>query len=735
MGKGLHTIAALIFSLNAGAEKLTLEAITGPVGLAGPTLRDPKISPDSKRVTFLKGKAENAFVFDLWEFEVASKQTRLLVDSKILRPGEEKLSDEEKARRERQRTAAFSGILEYQWSADSRSLLFPLSGQLYFYDLATNTARKLTADGVFATDPKMSPKGNFVSYIAGSNLWLIELKTGKAIQLTSDGSETIHNGVAEFIADEEMGRHTGYWWSPDDSAIAFTRTDESGVPIHKRTEIYADRSEVINQRYPAAGETNVEVKLGVISPQGGAVKWVDLGANRDIYLARVTWADTSRLTFQRQSRDQQTLELIEADLNTAKQKTLLTERSQAWVNLHDNLRFLKSGDFIWSSDRDGFAHLYLYDRNGTLKHQLTKGSFAIDGVEGIDEARGTVFVGAWTDNPLEAHVYAVPLAGGDMKKLTQGKGMHTATFSENAAIFIDAWSNAATPPQLELYDSAGTKITTLVENSLKQGHPYFKYLPEHRPVEFGTLKASDGQTLHYQLTKPSGFNAKKKYPVVVMVYGGPHAQIVSNRWSVNIGFRQYLAQQGYVVFSLDNRGSARRGVQFENALFKKMGGIEVEDQGAGLRYLKGLSYVDAKRIGVFGWSYGGYMTLRMLTLLPNDLTCGVSGAPVTDWALYDTHYTEQFMAHPKDNVAGYKESSVFTHLDKLKAPLLLVHGMADDNVLFSNSTELMAKLQEKGVSFELMTYPGAKHGLLSVSSTGLHAYKTIDGFLRRCLKP
>src|SRR5690554_3572344 len=304
--------------------RLTLEAITGDAPLAGPTLMRPKVAPDGSRVTFLRGRDEDRNRLDLWEYHIESGQTRMLVDSAVVLPGEETLSDEEKARRERQRIAGLSGIVDYQWAPDAQRLLFPLGGELYLYDLAGEGAgavRKLTDGGGFATDPKLSPQGGYVSFIRERDLWVIGLADGREVRLTHDGSDVIGNGVAEFVADEEMGRHTGYWWAPDDSAIAFARIDESPVTIVRRYEMYADRTEVVEQRYPAAGEANVRVRLGVIAPSARArAQWIDLGRDADIYLARVDWRDPQRLTFQRQSRDQKRLDLVETTLATGAQR-------------------------------------------------------------------------------------------------------------------------------------------------------------------------------------------------------------------------------------------------------------------------------------------------------------------------------------------------------------------------------------------------------------------------------
>ncbi len=721
----------------ATPQKLTLEALAGDAPLSGPSLTKAKVAPDGSRVTFLRGKDSNKNRLDLWAFDVATGQTVELVDSDDILPGEEVLSDAEKARRERQRIGALSGIVDYHWSPDGKALLFPLGGELYLYDLGKTgkaAVRKLTAGEGFATDPKISPKGGFVSFVRNRNLWVIDLASGKQVQLTRDGSDVIGNGVAEFVADEEMDRHTGYWWAPDDSAIAFARIDESPVPVQKRYEVYPDRTEVVEQRYPAAGDRNVLVKLGVIAPRAGAApQWIDLGKQQDIYLARVDWRDPQRLTFQRQSRDQHTLELVEATLASGRQRVLQTETSATWVPLHNDLRFLKDGRMLWNSERSGFEHLYVLSEDGAKATALTSGDWPVDGVLAVDEAAGQVYFAAGKDSPLDAQVYRVPLSGGAVERLSKADGIHSASFASNASVFVDSWSNPATPPQLELFRNDGTRIAALVNNELADPqHPYAKFTAAQQPIEFGTLKAADGATdLHYSLIKPAGFDARKRYPVVVMVYGGPASQTVKRAWAPD--FNQYLAQHGYVVFSIDNRGTPRRGAAFGGALYGRQGTVEVADQLKGVQWLKSQPWVDGSRIGVYGWSNGGYMTLMLLAKASDAYACGVAGAPVTDWGLYDTHYTERYMGLPKANVEGYRDARVLEHIDGLESKLLLIHGMADDNVLFTNSTALMSALQKRGQPFELMTYPGAKHGLKGADN--LHRLRLTEDFFARCLKP
>jgi dipeptidyl-peptidase-4 len=723
---------AALSCVPASAERLTLDRIQADPALAGPGVRNLKVSPDGERITFLRGRADNQFQLDLWEFSMKDKTTHRLVDSKQLVPNES-ISPEEQARRERARTASLNGILNYSWSPDGKQLLVPIGGDLYLVEVAKpDAARKVASGNV--SDPKISPKGRYVSFVRNQNLIVIDLTTGAERQLTSDGKGTVHNAEAEFVAQEEMGQRTGYYWAPDDSAIAYKRFDEAPVPVVRRFEIFADRTDVVEQRYPGAGDANVLVDLMIVSPSTGAQRKVDLGAEKDIYLVRADWsADSKQLVYQRQTRDQKRLDLVAVDAATLAQRTLLTETSKTWVSINDDLRFLKNRNaFIWASERSGRNHLYLYDMSGKLLHPISSGDWGIDNVLAVDEKAGKVFVASNRDAVIDKQTYVLALDGSTANKpvrITKADGWHEAAFSRNGEVFVDTFSDPNTPPQISIRRPDGSMVEWLEHNELNASHPYFKYKSDHLATEYGTLKASDGQTLYYSMIKPSGFDAAKRYPVFLSTYGGPHSQFVARRWGNN--FDQYMAQQGYVVFRLDNRGSSRRERAFTDVIYRHLGKYEVEDQVSGIDWLARQSFVDPKRIGVFGWSYGGFMTLRLLAAASDKIAMGVSVAPVTDWALYDTHYTEQFVGGtPNGDPEAYKESGVFAHLDGLKSPLLLVHGMADDNVLFTNTTRLIDGLVNRGVRFDLMTYPGAKHGISSRAGQR-HVYGTIEAFFRK----
>ena len=730
----LLLLLAALAAAPASAERLTLDRIYGEPALAGPGVRTLRVSPDGERVSFLRGRSDNQYQLDLWEYNTKSKKTQLLVDSKRLVPNEE-LSLEEKARRERARTAGLSGILNYFWSPDGRQLLVPIGGDLYLVDAAKpEAARKVASGNVI--DPKISPKGRYVSFVRNQNLVVIELATGAERQLTTDGKGTVHNGEAEFVAQEEMDQHTGYYWAPDDSYIAYRRYDEAPVPVARRFEIFADRTEVIDQHYPAAGDPNVLIDLMIVNPVNGQQRKIDLGLDKDIYLVRADFsADARTLVYQRQTRDQKRLDLVAVDVATLAQRPLFSETSTTWVSIHNDLRFLKKNNaFIWASERSGRNHLYLYGLDGKLLHPISSGEWGVDSVLAVDENAGKVYVASNRDAVIDKQTYALKLDGSTAAKparITTGDGWHDASFAGNGKIFVDTYSNPRTPPQVSIRRADGSMVEWLEKNELNANHPYAKYLPDHLPTEYGTIKAKDGQTLHYSMIKPANFDAGKRYPVFLFTYGGPHSQRVTRAWGNY--FDQYMAQQGFVVFRLDNRGSSRRERQFTDVIYNNLGKHEVEDQLTGIEWLGQQSFVDPKRVGVFGWSYGGFMTLRLLAAASDKIAMGVSVAPVTDWALYDTHYTEQFVGGtPKGDPEAYQRSGVFAHLDGLKSPLLLVHGMADDNVLFTNTTRLIDELVKRNVQFDLMTYPGAKHGI-SGKVNQRHVYGLIEAFFKKNL--
>ncbi len=739
-------LVACAVATGASAAELTIDRLFEAPALSGPTIVGLKISPDGSRVTYLKGKPDDKDRLDLWEYNIHDGAARILVDSKVLAPNPEKLSDEERSRRERQRTAALSGIVEYSFAPSGDALLFPIGGALYYYPLANSgqlpAVQAIDTHG-FATDATISPAGGYVAYVRDQNLYLYDIAGKKEKAVTTDGGGTIKNGMAEFVAQEEMARSTGYWWAPDGRHIAFARVDETPVTVTQRFEIAADNVATFAQRYPAAGGANVLIRLGIADVATGAITWVDLGAQPDIYLARVNWLPDARtLAIQRESRNQRRLDLLFADIGTGATRTVLTETSATWIDLNDEVSFLTdSPEFIWASARDGYRHLYLYSLDGHLIRQLTAGSWNVDdfgarAIKGIDEKNRLVYFTAAEKNPTERHLYSTSLdteKPQKIQRITQEEGVHSVAMAPHARFYIDNFNSSAQPPQVSLHAADGALTAWLLENRLDAKHPDAPYLADNSVPEIGTMVAADGQTLFYRLFKPLHFDAAKRYPAIVDVYGGPGVQRVLDNWAGS-SFTQILTRAGYVVFQLDNRGSAFRGTAFQAPIHDKLGDVEVADQVQGARWLGSQSFVDPARIGVWGWSYGGFMTLMLMFKAPDVFRAGVSGAPVTDWTLYDTHYTERYLDTPQNNAAGYAASSALPYANALKGKLLVMHGMADDNVLFLNSTKLFRRLQDLDKPFDVMVYPGAKHGLTR-QHDGRHAYAMVKRFFDENLKP
>ena len=716
-----------------GSEPLTLERVFASPALSGPTPRAVKLSPDGQWVTSLRPRVDDRERFDLWAMPTSGGEWRMLVDSTKLGTSGV-LSEAEKMQRERARIAGTKGIVGYDWSPDSQSILVPVDGDLFLADLKGGVAR-LTQSETSELDATVSPKGGYVSFVRDQNLLVIDRKTAKETRLTSDGSETLSWGLAEFVAQEEMDRTRGHWWSPDDRLIAVERADEGGVAVVSRAAIGADGTKVYHQRYPLAGTANALVELWVMDPQGkGRVK-VDLGLNPDFYLARVNWsADAKTLYVQRESRDQKQLDLLKVNPATGASSILFSETSKSWINLHDSFRALKDGSILWQSERDGYAHLYRF-KDGTWS-QLTKGEWMVRAVVGLDEAKGRIFFTANKDGATGQWVYSVPLSGGAVKPMISGDplGWFSAAMDAKASRAIISHSDLITPPRVWLADSAGKRLAWIEENAVKAGHPLAPHFRNFAIPQGIVLPASDQSILHAKLILPREAKPGQKLPVLVWVYNGPGAgRQATQQWGGLV--QQYLAQQGWAVFSVDGRGSPDRGVAFESPIYRAMGTVEVADQLAGVEWLKQQDFVDPKRIAVYGWSYGGYMTLKLLEAAPGTFAAGVSGAPVTKWELYDTHYTERYMGKPGDPMTpdAYDMANALGDADKIADPLLLIHGMADDNVVLDHATALMAKLQGAAIPFETMLYPGQGHGV-GGPKVSVHLWTTILNFLDRTVK-
>ena len=704
---------------------LPLERVFESPALSGPTPRDAKLSPDGRFVTLLKNRPEDKDRYDLWAIDTSNGAERMLVDSQKIGSGGA-ISEEEKMRRERARIAGIKGITEYNWAPDSKSILVPIDGDLYLATL-DGSVRRLTNTAATEIDPKVSETGRYLSFLRDQNLFVMDAASGREHALTTDGGKTLSWGAAEFVAQEELGRDTGYWWSPDDRYIAVTRVDESPVAVVKRAAIGASGTELIEQRYPAAGTKNAIVDLYVMTPDGQSRVKADLGSDPDYYLARVDWAkDGKSLSVQRLSRDQKRLDMLRIDPASGRSTLLFSETSPTWVNLTDNFKPLRDGSLIWSSERSGFSHLYRWKPGKWT--QLTRGQWAVEKVVGVDEKAKRVYFTGTAETPLEQQLYWVNYErAGSPARVTERGWYNAAVMDKGATHALVTRSNPSQPSQTYLADAAGKRLAWVEENALNASHPYTPYLDSHVLPTFGSIIGPDGSKLYYRMLSPKRVPGKR-YPVYLYFYGGPHGQQVTDAWYGQLPLHEALVDKGWIVFTIDNRGTNRRGTSFENAVYRSMGEAEVQDQLAGVEWLKKQPFVNPQKIAVQGWSYGGYMTLKLLEKAPGVFAAGVAVAPVTKWELYDTAYTERYLGNPSVDPKPYQSSDALEDAVKIRDPLLLVHGMSDDNVVFQNSTELYAKLQQGKRPFEMMVYPGATHAIAG-EGPQTHVWTTIARFL------
>ena len=703
---------------------LPLDRMFASPALSGAVPRLLTIAPDGRHLAFLRPRADDLQRHDLWLRDTATGAERLLADSAALSPHDVQLSEAELMRRERARLAGSRGIITYQWAPDGKALLVPLDTSLWRVPLDAAPALLPVPDG--ALDPRLSPGGRHVSYVHGQNLHLLDLATSTSRALTTDGGGPVTQGLAEFIAQEEMARTSGSWISPDDTRIAIARVDESNVKIAVRAAIGAT-TKVSEQRYPFAGTPNARVTLAVHSTTGTTpAVAIDLGPDPDIYLARVKWLDDNRLFIVRQPRDQSRLDLLQADLTTGQTRLVHSTDSTSWVDLHNSLAAIPgSPDLVWLSEAGGHRHLYRLTLDGQFT-PLTQGDWSVDDLLALTPDGQLLFTG-FADSPLEKALYMCPLDGSSPpRRLSPPGHWSDAVADTKGSRALITSSSPAQPPRLDLVDT-GTSASTAIAAPGMADIPYAAHAGDHVLPDYGTLKAADGLTdLHYSLLKPKGLRRGQKAPVFLEVYGGPGHQQVRRQWGSML--HQWLVRQGWIVFTLDNRGTPSRGTAFRDAIHLKLGQPEVEDQIAGLTWLKSQPFVDPKRVAVYGWSYGGYMVLRLMTKHPEAFTAGIAGAPVTDWTLYDTHYTERYLGNPATDMAPYMASDTVADAASLARPLLLVHGLADDNVIFDHSARMMAALQKAGRPFEVMPYPGQAHSL-SDPALRTHLWETIRRFL------
>jgi dipeptidyl-peptidase-4 len=613
-----------------------------------------------------------------------------------------------------------------QWSADSQALLIAEAGDLFWLPTNGSPWKQLTKTEVREEDPKLSPDSKLVAYRIENDLYFLDLATAKSKRLTTDGSDTLLNGRLDWVYPEELDINTAYWWSPDSARLAYLQFDTSKVQIYPQADLLRVPARDEPQRYPQAGTPNSDVRLGVVDLELAKTRWMDLGDTRHALLARVDWLNASEVAVQRMTRTQEKLEFLAANWETRQVRNVFAESDPYWLNVHSLTRLHPSSQrILWASEKTGYRHLYWRGFDGKDLGAITKGDWEVSDLAGVDWDKKLIYYTSTEVSPLERHLYVVNFDGSGKKKLTKEAGTHTVSMSPTAEFYTVTHSSIQDPAEQTLRQAGGDTVATLRPRDRKLQEEY-----EILPTEFHTFKTSDGATLHARLIKPKNFDASKKYPAVVMVYGGPHAQTVRNAWA-GATWDQVLAHKGFVIWQADNRGSAGRGHLWESKLYRNFGAIEVADQKAGIEHLVKMGFVDASRVGMYGWSYGGYMTLNTMLEEPKLIKAGVSGAPVTNWLLYDTIYTERYMGLPQENEDAYKKSSPVHKAARLEGKLLLVHNIGDDNVLFQNMLQMTDALQRANKPFELQIYPLKNHGVFG--PVRRHLDSTMTEFFERNL--
>jgi dipeptidyl-peptidase 4 len=690
--------------------KLTVERINSEPSLSGTLPSRLQWHPDGKRLTFLRRSGEAS---SLYALDVTTGQTSLLLDAaKAVTSGE------------KPKALALAGA---SWLPDGHTLLVPSAGDIFTVDVRSATVRALVQTPETEEYAEASPDGRRVAFVRQSDLWVVDVATARETRLTRSGSETLLNGKLDWVYEEELASRSGqaYLWSPDSRAIAYLQLDQSRVPAFPIVDFLPVRNEVEWQRYPEAGAPNAVVRVGVVAfakdGSPGPERLVSFTPDDVYVLPQLGWTPDSRqVAFQHLNRAQSELELRLLPVGSSPgeplgtPRTVLAERSRTFLNTFGAPRFLKDGKrFLWLSERDGFAHVYACELGGACR-AVTQGAWTVDAQVSfmgagpglvLDERTGFLYFTANEKDARERHLYRVRLDGTGRTRLTREDGTHRTVVSPDGRFYADTWSDVATPPRLWVSSQDGTKRWTVEENA----HPPILDF-ERASLEWVDVTAKDGTTLHASLVKPAGFDPLRRYPVVVRVYGGPHAQDVTNAWSQVSPAEHLWASRGFLIWKLDNRGTSNRGTAFESATFHDLGRVELEDQLAGVEHLKTLPFVDPARIGITGGSYGGYMTLYALTNAPDVFRSGVAVSSVADWKLYDSIYTERYMGTPEGNPKGYETSSPLRKAGQLQADLLLVHGSADDNVHLANTMAFVSALIKAGKPYALQVHPRQLHG-------------------------
>ena len=730
----------------AARKPVTLESVTRE-GRAGAGPAAVHWAPDGKRFVWQQGN--KVMVYDVG----ARSEKELFGTDEIDKAAKTPLEPPQFGWENR-------GVREQrlQWSASGREILLLRKGDIFLYRLEPAKWEQLTATADAEHDPKLSPDGRLVSFRRVHELYTIDIARKKTTRLTQDSGPLRWNAELDWVYPEELSIGTAYWWSPDSRSIAYLQFDVSQENLYPHADLLKLHAIAEPQRFPYAGTPNAAVRLGVVPAAGGKTRWLagtgparpskqgwnsppraapssvvrassleDTAPPADGLIARVDWVPARReLMVQRLTRIQNRLDLIAFDVDSGKSRLIVQESDPHWINVKDDLRLLRNSPrFLWSSERDGFRHLYLYSFDGRGPARLTSGAWEVSEVAAVDENADRVYYLSTEASPLERHLYSVKFDGADKRRLTRDAGTHGVSMAPSAEFYVRTFSSLTQPSSRTLHSADGVEIAVLRPADRKVLDEY-----EILPTDLVGFAGSDGDAFHGRLIRPAGFEPGRKYPAIVMVYGGPHAQTVRNSWR-GADWDQALAHRGFVIWQMDNRGSAGRGHGFETPLHRRFGAQELADQLDGIRHLVSLGFVDPKRIGIYGWSYGGYMTLYSLLHSPETFAAGIAGAPVTDWRQYDTIYTERYMGLPAGNEEGYKKSSPVHAAKNLQGRLMLVHNFEDDNVLFQHTLRMVDALQKEGKQFDFLLYPQKSHGVTGPARR--HMLEAMTAFFERHL--
>lgn len=724
-------ISGLAKAQTAPTKPLTIESLFRPGGLGGRGPETTEWSPDGKKLSFVE-RDEKGEKGELWYVDTSTGEKKVLVSAAKLAsldPDVNKVKNE----REKERLTRYH-VAAYLWAPDSKHLMFDSQGQLWLYDLGNETAVQFTSAPDASGDPKFSPDGNHVSYVRKHNLYTRPISGKDEKQLTKDSGDNLLNGDIDWVYAEELGVRSNYFWSPDSKQIVFLHMDETNVPTYPITDWMPTHPTVDQEKYPKVGDPNPVVKLGVVDADKGKPRWITLTSDTDTYIPRFGWVNEQVIWAEVLNRTEDKLELYFVDAKSGKSRIVLTEQTPgAWIDFeHVEVKFLKSGDkLLWPSWRDGNMHIYLYSfdkqnpmaGDAKLERQLEKGDYEVLGIDGVDEASGTVFFEANKDDPREQHVYSVKLDGSDFNNLTPDEGIHMGHFSDDGKHFTHWHYGPQTSRAFDLCAVGGA--CSSVWKGIDEIREYGLRAPK-----FLEFKADDGTTLYGRLLLPEGA-PNGKIPLIVNIYGGPAAQMV--RKGVPDGFDEILSRKGFAVFAVDNRGTPGRDRKFQTAIRHEFGAVELKDQLTALdQLLAQYPQLDKDRVAIWGWSNGGSMTLYSMTH-SDRFKAGVAVAPVTNQVNYDSIYTERYMGLLKDDKAGYEMSDVTTNADKLHGALLLVHGTSDDNVHFQNSIQMINALINAGKQFRLMIYPNKTHSIAGKDAR-VHLFTMIEEHFERELK-